>query len=65
MNGGLYKKMGKNDRPRRYIGVTNMDESLKTMTAGVGKVVQAKMPIPGIGYFALVTDPEGNPVALF
>ena len=30
-----------------------------------GKVVQGKLPVPGMGWSAYVTDPEGNTIGLF
>lgn len=42
------------------IGVPSVDDFLlKIMKAG-GKVVQPKMPIPGVGYMAYCMDTEGN-----
>lgn len=35
------------------------DFAVKILAAG-GKVVQAKMPIPGVGWFAVCVDTEGN-----
>lgn len=65
MNGGIYKRTGPDDRPRTYIGVASMDESLEKVTALGGSVVAPKMAIPGIGWWALIADPEGNVFGLF
>ncbi len=42
------------------IGVASVDESLRAIEKAGGKVVQPKMPIPGIGEFAYCQDTEGN-----
>lgn len=65
INGGVYKRMNKDDKPRQYIGVASIDESLKKVQSNGGKVAGPKMAIPGIGWFAHITDPEGNSQALF
>lgn len=61
INGGLYKRMGPDDKPRSYIGVASIARTLNKVTARGGKVVQPKMAIPDIGWFAFIVDPEGNP----
>ena len=48
-----------------YIGTDNVDKSLAEVEANGGKTVQPKSEIPGIGWYAVFTDPEGNEVALF
>ena len=42
------------------IGVENLDEALQKLVENGGKVLEGKMTIPGVGYFAQVTDTEGN-----
>jgi uncharacterized protein len=42
------------------IGVDSVDDSVAKIVANGGKVVEPKMPIPGIGYFAYCLDTEGN-----
>jgi len=42
------------------IGVASVDESLQAIERAGGKMIQPKMPIPGIGYFAYCQDTEGN-----
>ena len=47
------------------MGVDSVDEALKTITAAGGSVIQGKMPIPGMGYFATCRDTEGNQFGVF
>jgi len=42
------------------VGVDSIDDITVKVTAGGGKVLEPKMPIPGVGYFALCQDTEGN-----
>jgi predicted enzyme related to lactoylglutathione lyase len=42
-----------------------VDEALKKAHAAGGKVVTPKTPIPGMGAYARVADPEGNVLGLF
>ncbi len=48
-----------------YFGVKSIDDSLKQATSLGATVVTAKQEIPNIGYFAILTDPNGNGFALF
>ncbi len=65
MNGGMYKRMGADDKPRHYIGVASMDATLRKIKTGGGTIIQPKMAIPNIGWFAFIQDPEKNFQALF
>jgi predicted enzyme related to lactoylglutathione lyase len=42
------------------IGVASVDEAIKAVERAGGKMIQPKVPIPGIGYFAYCQDTEGN-----
>jgi predicted enzyme related to lactoylglutathione lyase len=42
------------------IGVDSVDTYTGKVTAAGGTIVQPKSPIPGIGWFALCKDTEGN-----
>lgn len=46
------------------VGVPSLDEAVQKVTAAGGQVLQAKMPIPGVGWFAYCQDTEGNPFGL-
>ncbi len=60
INGGLYRQATPEDKPRNVIGVASIDETLRKVASLGGTILQSKMPIPGIGWFALLADPEGN-----
>jgi predicted enzyme related to lactoylglutathione lyase len=48
-----------------YIGVANVDKSAAELRASGGKVLRGPDDIPGVGRFAMVTDPQGAAFALF
>jgi predicted enzyme related to lactoylglutathione lyase len=64
VNGGLFLKkdaaMPDQAKPTNYIWVESVDEYSKNVEALGGKIVVPKMEIPGIGWWALALDPEGN-----
>ena len=65
VNGGLMPRQMKDQKPVNYISVESVDEySKKIITLG-GQIVVPKMEIPGMGWWALALDPEGNQIGLF
>ena len=65
INGGLFQRPKEAPHPVLYVGVQSIDASLKKAQAAGGKVVTPKTPIPGMGAFARVSDPEGNVLGLY
>ena len=60
INGGLTPKMNQSGRVTNSIDVPSVDDFSKKISTSGGKIVRPKMTIPGIGYFALCEDTEGN-----
>ena len=64
VNSGLYEKkyasMPEMAKPINYISVESVEEYSKKVEALGGKIVQQKMEIPGLGWWGLVLDLEGN-----
>ncbi len=64
VNGGLYlrKDSAVPDmaKPTNYISVESVEEYSKKIGALGGKIVVPKMEIPGLGWWALALDLEGN-----
>ena len=60
INGGFMRKQGPVTGTTNTIGVESVDESVKSVKNAGGKVVMEKTPIPTVGYFAYLQDPEGN-----
>ena len=65
INGGLFPRPKEAPHPTIYLDVPSIDGALKKVQAGGGKVVTPKTPIPGMGAFARIADPEGNVIGLF
>jgi predicted enzyme related to lactoylglutathione lyase len=65
INGGIYPRPAPEARPINYVNVESVDEYQQKAESLGARVVLQKMPIPGMGYFAQVIDPEGNQFGLF
>ena len=50
---------------RDYIEVDSIEDALAAAERTGGTVAEPKQEIPGMGWFAVVHDPEGNEVGLF
>jgi predicted enzyme related to lactoylglutathione lyase len=48
-----------------YVGVADVDATAKKATELGGKIVGGPMDVPGIGRFAVITDPQGASFAVF
>jgi predicted enzyme related to lactoylglutathione lyase len=48
-----------------YLGVDDVDATLKRVESLGGKVLLPKTEIPGIGWFAFFADPAGNRMGLY
>jgi len=59
--GGIFSKPPQAPHPclNVYFTVSNIDETLAKATGLGGNVLVPKTPIPGVGHFAMFTDPEG------
>jgi hypothetical protein len=65
VNGGMMKKMMSTQQVTNYVSVESVDDfSKKAETLGA-KVIIPKTPIPQMGAFAVMLDPDGNPFGLF
>jgi uncharacterized protein len=65
VGGGMYKRMGPDDRPRNFIGVDAIDEAIARFKAAGGSQIVEKMEVPGMGWSFIGADPEGNVIALW
>lgn len=64
INGGMGKRTIEK-APVIYMHVKSIKNHLKKVEARGGKVATPYTPIPGMGAFARITDPDGNLVGLF
>jgi len=65
VNGGMMKRQHPEHKPVDYISVESVDEYVKKIETLGGKVLCPKTEVPGIGWWALALDPEGNQFAIF
>lgn len=65
VNGGLYKREQPMQQPVNYVWVESVVEYSKKIADLGGKIVVPKMEVPGMGWFALGQDPEGNTFGIF
>jgi uncharacterized protein len=65
VNGGLMRRMYPGQAPVNYIAVDNVDEFGRRAERLGAKIMMAKTPVPGMGWFAQLTDPEGNVIAIW
>jgi predicted enzyme related to lactoylglutathione lyase len=60
VGGGMRKRDSQDDRINIHIKVESVDEYSKKITKLGGKVLVPKQSVPGFGFVAFVSDPQGN-----
>lgn len=60
INGGMGRRMMPDQKPMNYIAVESVDEYAAKAESLGATVTMAKQPVPGMGWFAMVMDPQGN-----
>jgi predicted enzyme related to lactoylglutathione lyase len=65
VNGGLMRRVVPGQSPVNYINVESVDEFVAKAEQLGAKVLMRRMPVPGMGWFAQLTDTEGNLFALW
>lgn len=60
INGGLHPRAHPGQGPVNTVDVPSCDQVLEQVAAAGGATVVPKMAVPGIGWLAYCTDPEGN-----
>ncbi len=60
LDGGMMARQHPNQPIVNYIEIPSVDDYMKKVTDLSGKVLVPKMPVPGMGYFAVCMDTEGN-----
>ena len=64
VNGGMVKRQNPEHKPVNYINVESVDEYSKKIEELGGRIVVPKMEVPGVGWWALAMDPNGNQFAI-
>ena len=67
INGGLLKRpTGYEARAWvNYVNVESLDAAVDRAQKLGAKLMKGRSPVPGMGWFAMLTDPQGNPFALW
>lgn len=65
VNGGLMRRMYPEQQPVNYIAVEDVDQTVAKAERLGAKVMMTKTPVPGMGWFAQLTDTEGNVIAVW
>lgn len=65
VNGGLMPRMFPDQVPTNYIAVADLDEAVAKAERLGAKVLLGRQPVPGMGWFAQLTDTEGNVFAMW
>jgi uncharacterized protein len=65
VNGGLMPRMYKAQQPVNYVAVDSVDDAVAKAQKLGAKVMMGKSPVPGMGWFAQLTDTEGNVFAVW
>ena len=60
INGGMTKRESPDQVPMNYVNVDSVDEYVQKAKGMGAKVFMDKMPVPAMGWFAIMADPEGN-----
>ena len=65
IGGGIAPRMSPDQRVTNYVEVESVDEYAAKAKKLGAKEAMGKMPVPGMGFFAILTDPEGNPFGVW
>ena len=65
VNGGLMPRVVPGQAPVNYINVENVDQFVAKAERLGAKVLMGKSPVPRMGWFAQLTDTEGNVFAIW
>ncbi len=64
INGGLQKREKPNDQIFNYIPVSNVDDFKNKIEQSGGTIESPKITVPGVGYFYMFKDTEGNKLGI-
>lgn len=60
IDGGLQHRSPQPQGVVNTVDVSSVDDYVARVVAGGGRVVMPKMAVPGVGWLAYATDPDGN-----
>ncbi|MBI4127470.1 MAG: VOC family protein [Parcubacteria group bacterium] len=65
INGGFYRRSEKAPNPVLVINIPSVDQYIKSVEAAGGRLVTPKIAVGEMGFYARVTDSEGNVIGLW
>ena len=65
INGGMAKRMQKGESPVLVISVSSVDEYIAKVEKGGGKITMQKMQVGSMGFYAKISDTEGNVLGIW
>lgn len=65
IGGGMMKRVSPQQTITNYIDVSSVDEYSRIIESLGGKVKMPKQAVPGMGYFVICLDTEGNTFGLW
>lgn len=64
INGGIQRRETQNDQIFNYIKVSSVDEFKEKIEENGGTIATPKITVPGVGYFYMFKDTEGNKLGI-
>ena len=64
INGGFAPRSDETDRTNVVVAVEAIETAMAAVRAAGGKVLDAPIPIPGVGRYVMILDTEGNKLSL-
>lgn len=65
IDGGMYRRELPDQRPLNYVHVASAADFAERARLLGGRVILPRTQVPGVGYVAILADPEGNPIGLY
>jgi predicted enzyme related to lactoylglutathione lyase len=66
INGGILKRPDKNaPRVINYVNVASVDAAVERAQGLGAKLHKNRSPVAGMGWYAILSDPQGNPFAVW
>ena len=65
INGGLSKREMQGQTPVNYVNVESVDQYVEKGKSLGASVATGKMAVPGMGWYAMLIDPQGNPIGVW
>jgi uncharacterized protein len=65
IDGALFQRSGDNSETTLTMSVDSVENALDAVKGAGGKIIQGKTPIPGMGWFGVCEDTEGNRIGVF